>query len=197
MPTVSVGRTHVGRRRPHNEDAYLCDDELGLYIVCDGLGGRPKGEVASAESVELVKAWVRKGRPALDAHRADPNEENSVLVRRLLETAVQSACYMVFGMGQLDPSQKGMSSTLSSLLINGTMGFVGQVGDSRVYLSRNGQTIQVTEDHTLVNFRLKLGLITPEEAVSAPGKNLITRSIGQQDYVEVDTFDLDVRPGDR
>src|SRR5499426_1154347 len=115
MPSVSVGRTHVGRRRPHNEDAYLCDDELGLYIVCDGVGGNAKGEVASAESVELVQSWVRKGRSALEAHRADPNEENTAIVRRLLETAVQSACYMVFGMGQLDPRQKGMSSTLSSL----------------------------------------------------------------------------------
>jgi serine/threonine protein phosphatase PrpC len=71
------------------------------------------------------------------------------------------------------------------------------VGDSRVYLARAGKVVQLTEDHTLVNFRLKLGLITPEEAASAPGKNVITRAVGHQDYVEVDTLDLRTERGDR
>jgi PPM family protein phosphatase len=197
MRSVSVGQTDVGRRRPHNEDSYLRDDDLGLYIVCDGVGGNAKGEVASAESVDLVHSWVRRWRSTLEAHKAAPTEDNTNVVRRLLESAVQSACYMVFGMGQLDPRQKGMSSTLSSLLVSGGIGFIAQVGDSRVYLARKGRVVQLTEDHTLVNFRLKLGLITPEEAASAPGKNVITRAVGHQDYVEVDTLDLPAEPGDR
>ncbi len=175
----------------------LCDDDLGLYIVCDGVGGNAKGEVASAESVELVHSWVKRWRKTLNAFVADPTPVNSGLVRRLLESAVQSACYMVFGMGQLDPRQKGMSSTLSSLLVSAGTAFIAQVGDSRVYLSRDGKTAQLTEDHTLVNFRLKLGLITAEEAANSPGKNVITRAVGHQDYVEVDTIDLEVKPGDR
>jgi protein phosphatase len=175
----------------------LFDDELGLYIVADGVGGNAKGEVASAESVELVHSWVKRWRKTLGAHVKNPTAENSDMVRRLLESAVQSACYMVFGMGQLDPRQKGMSSTLSSLLICGTMAYIAQVGDSRVYLTRDGKTAQLTEDHTLVNFRLKLGLITAEEAANAPGKNVITRAVGHQDYVEVDTIDLETRSGDR
>ena len=175
----------------------LCDDDLGLYIVCDGVGGNAKGEVASAESVELVHSWVKRWRKTLNAHVANPTPENSGLVRRLLESAVQSACYMVFGMGQLDPRQKGMSSTLSSLLVSARTAFIAQVGDSRVYLSRDGKTAQLTEDHTLVNFRLKLGLITAEEAANSPGKNVITRAVGHQDYVEVDTIDLETKPGDR
>jgi serine/threonine protein phosphatase PrpC len=197
MRTVSVGQTDVGRRRPHNEDSYLRDDELGLYIVADGVGGNAKGEVASAESVDLVHSWVRRWRTTLEAHTASPTEDNTNVVRRLLESAVQSACYMVFGMGQLDPRQKGMSSTLSSLLVSGDIGFIAQVGDSRVYLARKGRVVQLTEDHTLVNFRLKLGLITPEEAASAPGKNVITRAVGHQDYVEVDTLDIKAELGDR
>ncbi len=197
MPTRAVGRTDVGRRRPHNEDSFLLDDELGLYVVADGVGGNAKGEVASAESVELVHSWVKRWRKTLDANVASPSEENTLVVRRLLESAVQSACYMVFGMGQLDPRQKGMSSTLSSLLVSGGTGFIAQVGDSRVYLARGGRVVQLTEDHTLVNFRLKLGLITPEEAANAPGKNVITRAVGHQDYVEVDTLDLAVQKGDR
>jgi protein phosphatase len=175
----------------------LFDDQLGLYVVADGVGGNAKGEVASAESVELVQSWVKRWRKTLDAHVADPTPENSGRVRRLLESAVQSACYMVFGMGQQDPQQKGMSSTLSSLLVCANEAFIAQVGDSRVYLAREGKTVQLTEDHTLVNFRLKLGLITPEEAANAPGKNVITRAVGHQDYVEVDTIDLQTRPGDR
>jgi protein phosphatase len=197
MRTVSVGLTDVGRRRPHNEDSYLRDDDLGLYIVADGVGGNAKGEVASAESVDLVHSWVRRWRTTLEAHTASPTEDNTNVVRRLLESAVQSACYMVFGMGQLDPRQKGMSSTLSSLLVSGGIGFIAQVGDSRVYLARKGRVVQLTEDHTLVNFRLKLGLITPEEAASAPGKNVITRAVGHQDYVEVDTLDIKAESGDR
>src|SRR5204863_8596673 len=112
MRTVSVGQTDVGRRRPHNEDSILRDDELGLYIVCDGVGGNAKGEVASAESVDLVHSWVRRWRKTLDMYGKNPTKENTNIVRRLLESAVQSACYMVFGMGLLDPRQKGMSSTL-------------------------------------------------------------------------------------
>src|SRR3954454_694735 len=197
MRTVSVGQTDVGRRRPHNEDSYLCDDDLGLYIVCDGVGGNAKGEVTSAESVDLVHSWVRRWRTTLEAHKVSPTEDNTNIVRRLLESAVQSACYMVFGMGQLDPRQKGMSSTLSSLLVSGGIGFIAQVGDSRVYLARKGRVVQLTEDHTLINFRLKLGLITPEEAEHAPGKNVITRAVGHQDYVEVDTITLPLEAGDR
>jgi serine/threonine protein phosphatase PrpC len=197
MRILSFGMSDVGRRRPHNEDSLLFDDELALYIVADGVGGNAKGEVASAESVELVHSWVKRWRKTLNAQIADPSPENANLVRRLLESAVQSACYMVFGMGQQDPRQRGMSSTLSSLLINAGIAFIAQVGDSRVYLTRGGKTSQLTEDHTLVNFRLKLGLITPEEAANSPGKNVITRAVGHQDYVEVDTFDLEVEPGDR
>jgi serine/threonine protein phosphatase PrpC len=79
----------------------------------------------------------------------------------------------------------------------GRTAFIAQVGDSRVYLHRNGETVQLTEDHTLINFRLKLGLITPEEAEHAPGKNVITRAVGHQDYVEVDCFDFETLAGDR
>jgi protein phosphatase len=197
MKTRSSGLTDVGRRRPHNEDAFLVDDELGLHIVCDGVGGNAKGEVASAESTELVQSWVRRWRKTVADFVSTPSPQNRNLVRRMLESGVQSACYMVFGMGQLDPRQKGMSSTLSSLLVAGHMGFVGQVGDSRVYLHREGRTMQITEDHTLVNFRLKMGLITREEAAHAPGKNVITRAVGHQDYVEVDTFEVELQAGDR
>ncbi len=197
MRMLAAGQTDVGCRRLHNEDNFLIDDDLSLYIVCDGVGGNVTGEVASAESVELVHCWVKRWRRMLDAFAENQSENNLNLVRRLLESAVQSACYMVFAMGQLEPSQRGMSSTLSSLLVAGDIGFIAQVGDSRVYLARADKTVQLTEDHTLVNFRLKLGLITPEEAANSPAKNVITRAVGHQDFVEVDTLEIDLLPGDR
>lgn len=197
MHAISTGLSDVGRRRKNNEDSFLCDDALQLFVVADGVGGNAKGEVASAESVELVHSWVRRWRGTIAEFNANPSEINAGTVRRLLENAVQSACYMVFGMGQLDPRQRGMSTTLSSLLVTKEMAYIAQVGDSRVYLFRNGRSAQLTEDHTLINFRLKLGLITPEEAVNAPGKNVITRAVGHQDYVEVDCIDIEIEAGDR
>lgn len=197
MHAISSGLSDVGRRRKNNEDSFLCDDSLQLFVVADGVGGNAKGEVASAESVELVHSWVRRWRGTIAEFNANATEENSLTVRRLLENAVQSACYMVFSMGQLDPRQRGMSTTLSSLLVTKRVAYIAQVGDSRVYLYRGGRSAQLTEDHTLINFRLKLGLITPEEAVNAPGKNVITRAVGHQDYVEVDCIDIEIEPGDR
>lgn len=197
MQNRSLGLSDVGRFRPHNEDSFLADDELGLYIVADGVGGNAKGEVASNESVDLVHSWVRRWRSTIDACIEAPSEENRNLVRRLFESAVQSACYMVFAMGEVDPAQRGMSTTLSSLLLCGGIAFIAQVGDSRVYRLRGGCAVQLTEDHTLVNFKLKHGLITPEEAASSPGKNVITRAVGHRDYVEVDTLEVDAHSGDR
>ena len=193
----SFGLTDRGRRRPHNEDAFCRNDALGLYVVADGVGGHAKGEVASQEAVDQIDGFVRQGRAGIAAFLQTPGrDELREVVRRLLESAVQSACYMIFGLAELDPSQKGMSTTISALLIAGSNGFVAQVGDSRVYRVRRGVATQLTEDHTLVNYKLKQGLINAEEARTMKGKNVITRAVGHKDYVEVDTREIEVQPGD-
>jgi serine/threonine protein phosphatase PrpC len=197
MRTVSAGATHVGLKRAHNEDFYLCDDRLGLYVVADGVGGHAKGEVASREAVEEVLMWVRRHLPEIDGLLGDPTAERLAAVRRLIESGVQSACYMIFAMAEQDPQMAGMSTTMSALLTRGGRAVVAQVGDSRVYRVRDGALMQITEDHTLVNYRLKQGLITVEEARVAAGKNVITRAVGHRDYVQVDTFDDEALPGDR
>jgi PPM family protein phosphatase len=192
----SVALSDPGRRRGNNEDAYACDDTLGLYVVADGVGGHAKGEVASAEAVEQILGYVRQERGAIDACRAEPSGANRQRARRIVESAVQSACYMVFGLAELDPDQKGMSTTISALLVLGAHAFTAQVGDSRIYRVREGRGAQLTEDHTLVNYKLKKGMISPEEAHKMKGKNVITRAVGHKDYVEVDTSEIDVKPGD-
>ena len=194
----SYGLTDQGRRRPHNEDAYVCDDALGLFVVADGVGGHAKGEIASQESVDQIRGFVSQGRAAIAELIKEPGrDERREAVRRLLESAVQSACYMVFGLAELEPSQKGMSTTISALLVAGGYGVVAQVGDSRIYRVRGGVGQQLTEDHTLVNYKLKQGLISEVEARTMKGKNVITRAVGHKDYVEVDTRELEVQAGDR
>jgi serine/threonine protein phosphatase PrpC len=199
MRTVSAGITDTGKKRPHNEDALIVDDVMGLYIVADGVGGHAKGEVASNESVEEVAMWMRRHLPEIDAGLAQAAADGEALarIRRLIESGVQSACYMLFAKAEQDPEKKGMSTTLTMLLTRNGHAFVAQVGDSRVYRLRGEHLIQLTEDHTLINYKLKHGLITAAEAKSAQGKNVITRAVGHRDYVQVDTFDIDVSPGDR
>jgi len=196
----SVAVTDVGRKRSINEDALFRDDDMGFYVVADGVGGHNKGEIASRETIDQLKMWVYRARPELEelgrrCQAGDPDAPWEI--RRLLETGVQSACYMVFGMAELDPEKRGMSTTCSALLIKGGYAFAAHVGDSRVYRVRRRSVLQITEDHTLINYKLKHGLISKEEAERASGKNVITRAVGHKDYVQVDTASADLAEGDR
>lgn len=200
MKLSSVARSDVGRRRQINEDAYFRDDARGFYIVADGVGGHNKGEIASREAVEQLTSWVIGASRDLDrlVERVTLGDQECVWeIRRLLESGVKSACYMVFGMAELDPEKKGMSTTLSALLIGAGYAFAVHVGDSRVYRVRKDAVLQLTEDHTLINYKVKHGMMTKAEAEKASGKNVITRAVGHKDYVQVDTADIDVAPGDR
>ena len=200
MRTISVGISDTGRKRSINEDSYLNDDEQGLYVVADGVGGHNKGEIASREAIEHLGMWLSSARNQIEAGfaRHARGEELGIYdVRRALESGVQQACYMVNSMADLDPTKRGMSTTVSALLIHEGFAFVGHVGDSRVYRVRNGEVLAITEDHTLINYKLKQGLITEAEAATAKGKNVITRAVGHKDYVQVDTEHIDAEPGDR
>src|SRR5262245_54926219 len=136
----SVACTDVGRKRQINEDAFFRDDRHGFYVVADGVGGHNKGEIASREAVEQLRMWVFGANRDIErlAERVAAGEADGVWeIRRLLESGVKSACYMVFGMAELDPEKKGMSTTLSALLIRGGLAFAVHVGDSRVYRVRH------------------------------------------------------------
>jgi protein phosphatase len=200
LKLLSIARSDVGRKRQMNEDAFFRDDACGFYVVADGVGGQNKGEIASREAVDHLKSWVYGAGRDLDRliERVAVGDEDSVWeVRRLLESGVKNACYMVYSMAELDPEKKGMSTTLSALLIRGGMAFAVHVGDSRVYRVRGNDVLQMTEDHTLINYKVKHGMMTKAEAERATGKNVITRAVGHKDYVQVDTADIDVAPGDR
>jgi protein phosphatase len=191
------GLSDIGRRRMANEDAFFVDDALGLYAVADGMGGHNAGEIASQEAIDTLHGMVRRGIDvvrALDRDAPDPADVRRG--QRLLESAVQAATYMVFGLAQHDPEQQGMGTTLSALLLVGNIGITAQVGDSRIYLIRGGVASQMTEDHTLIAWQLKQGIISPEEAVTSPHKNVITRAVGSREYVQVDVATFPVESGD-
>jgi serine/threonine protein phosphatase PrpC len=184
---TGTGLSDVGRKRQSNEDAFFFDDRLGLYIVGDGMGGHAAGEIASQEAVETVYGMVKRGIGNLH-ELADPLVEEDVrAASRLMESAIQAATYMVFSMAEMDRGKTGMGTTLSALLVLGEFAVTAQVGDSRIYRV-NGETVeQLTEDHTLIAWQLKQGLITPQEAKKSPHRNVITRAVGNRDYVQVDT----------
>jgi len=194
----SFGATDIGRHRKVNQDAYLRDDLLGLYVVADGMGGHAAGEVASQEAVDTLYGMIKRGLTSMgDKLTSGITEENARAACRLVEGAVQAATYMVFAMAELDRDKTGMGTTISALLVLGNHAVIGQVGDSRVYQVRQGKAVQLTEDHTLIAWELKQGLITPEQAKKSPHRNIITSAVGNRDYVQVDTSLVELLPADR
>src|SRR5215472_6250431 len=184
---TGYGLTDLGRKRSSNEDAFFIDDELGLYVVADGMGGHAAGEVASREAVDTLYGMVRRGVRGLHELVDPVSEEDSRAACRLVESAVQAATYFVYSIAEIDRDKSGMGTTISALLVLGDYAVTAQVGDSRIYKVHEGTVEQVTEDHTLIAWQLKQGLITPAEAARSPHKNVITRAVGNREYVQVDT----------
>jgi len=191
--------TDIGRQRDHNEDNYLVDPKLHLFVVADGMGGHAAGEVASQIAVHEVSRIVRENADVIDRYSkgAELNARQEILV--MLEHAVQTACASIFHRAQEDSDKRGMGTTTSALLICGDRGFIAHVGDSRIYLLRQGQVHQLTEDHSLINELVRRGKIKRDEIDRSPYakyKNAVTRAVGAYESVEVDTLDFEVLPGD-
>jgi len=192
----SYGATDVGRRREANEDAFLRDDETGLWVVADGMGGHAAGEVASREAIDTIHGMVRRGKNMLGAP-SPLTEEKSRAAQRMLEGGVQAATYLLYAMAELDRGMAGMGTTISAMMRFGEYLVLGQVGDSRIYRVRGQEAEQLTEDHTLIAWQLKQGLITPEQARISRQRNVITRAVGSRDYVQVDTSVWEAIVGDQ
>ena len=192
--------TDVGKKRDHNEDAFLVDETFDLFAVCDGMGGHAAGEVASAIAVQVIKEAIEQNSDLIMSYRTgeEPLERYEVL--QMLEHAIQTACSRIHEAAQADPKKRGMGTTCSMLMIIGDRGFIGHVGDSRVYLIRDNMIHQLTEDHSLVNELVRRGKLKRDEADDSPYaeyKNAVTRAVGVYPSVEGDTLDFDVLPGDQ
>ena len=196
LTAEAYGLTDVGRKRQHNEDAFAVDSELGLFVVADGMGGHAAGEVASQRAVEVVREQLAAGRQVLQDLGQANNAEARAAAAVLVETAIQRACAEVYRLAASDSTKRGMGTTFVCLVMAGTKGIVGHVGDSRVYLVRGGQAHRLTEDHTLIAAQVKAGTLTREQAQASQFRNVITRAVGIQESVQVDTLMVDLLPKD-
>lgn len=186
--------THQGRVRDHNEDFGLADPELGLYVVCDGMGGHEAGEVASRAAAETIQRILREHAQTLTAFAE--GSIASAAPAALIRHAIETASTTVYQMGQHGQGQPGMGTTCIMVAVCGASVIMGHVGDSRLYLSRGGQVHQVSEDHTYLNEAVRRGTMTPEEAARSEYSNVITRAVGTQPGAQVDTLVFDLVPGD-
>jgi protein phosphatase len=190
------GITDVGQRRDHNEDALLVDEELGLFVVADGMGGHAGGGTASRLAVETIQAAVRHAKEAEPEAFGAPEGPEESAVPDVLREAVEEAGAVIYRTAQGDPDLAGMGTTVTAALLDGRTAFVAHVGDSRCYLVRAKRIYQVSEDHSLVNEQLKAGAISPDEAKHSRFKNIITRSVGFEQQVQVDLMGLELAPDD-
>ena len=189
--------TDVGKVRDHNEDNFLVDKALNLFVVADGMGGHAAGEIASAIAVKSMRDVVKQNTDLIEAFREGSQIASARDVLTMLEHAVQNACAEIHELAERETEKRGMGTTLSGLLIINNRGFIAHVGDSRIYLLRGGRVVQLTEDHSLINELVKRGKMSREEAEQSPYKNAVTRAVGVYESVEVDTIDFDVLPGDQ
>lgn len=192
--------TDVGRVRDHNEDNFLVDKKLGLFIVADGMGGHAAGEVASAVAVRTVHEEVKREAQKLADFIAGPKASARVSgadIATLLELAVHRACAKIHELAQADSAKRGMGTTLSALLVLGTSAFIAHVGDSRIYLSRDNRVQQMTEDHTVYNELIRKGKLTAEQIQKIGSKkNALMRAVGVYERVDVDTLFIELVAGD-
>ncbi len=172
----SVAVTDPGRRRRHNEDAYVL--EPPLFAVADGMGGAQAGEIASRIAASALR------------DSSDPLEADAVA------SLIQEANRRVFEAAASDRTRSGMGTTMTAALVQDETVRIGHVGDSRAYRIRDGRLEQLTEDHSLVGELVRSGRLSPEEADVHPQRSVITRVLGTDPEVDVDTFSVETRPGD-
>jgi protein phosphatase len=185
MHLRSCAISDVGRKRQKNEDSYLVNDELQLFIVADGMGGHAGGEYASRIAITTIEEKFLEA-PADQRSKAD----------HLMEAAIKLAGNKIVQKAEEDRALRGMGTTVTALVVEDKKAILGHVGDSRAYLFRDGILEQMTEDHSLVNEQLKSGLINEEEARTHQFKNIITRSLGVTPDVEVDVISKKLKAGD-
>lgn len=173
--------THVGKVREINEDAYyLPEDGERFAAVADGMGGHQAGEVASAIAIRVFTDEIRGKTPC----------------EEVLKEAVRRANHAIYEEGARDPQKRGMGTTLTALWYDDENIYLTHVGDSRAYLLRNRALMQLSNDHSLVSELVALGEITPEQALTHPQRNFITRALGTGRRAEPDIVHLDFQPGD-
>ena len=193
-----AGKTDVGCVRTNNEDNFGYDLRLGIFVVCDGMGGQAAGEVASKLGVDTLLAYFRNGQPPAENPETVTTHTHDDLSSRgqALASAVSLANKTIYQAGQQQAAQAGMGSTVVAALVDGNALSIANVGDSRIYLIRQGVIQQLTQDHSLVMEQVRRGIITREQAEHSEVQNIILKALGSEETVDPDVEDLVVVPGD-
>ena len=185
MHITCAGRTDVGIIRSGNEDSYLMVPDRGIFVVADGMGGHAAGEVASEMAVRFVARELGSLKGLSDDQVADR-----------MRLAIRAANGAIFQRTLTEHDKRGMGTTVTALTLYDTRFLIGQVGDSRAYLLRDGRLSQVTKDHSYVQEQVDAGYLTPEQARSHPYSNVITRCVGANSEVMPDIYVGTVKPRD-
>lgn len=179
MKVIFAGKTDIGLIRIINEDDFSIDGKNLLFIVADGMGGHAAGEIASHLAIETINDYIA-------TFENDLHNYNDEQVVALLESALRAANREIFERASRERKLKGMGTTLALVFLVNSTAYLAYIGDSRIYLIRNGEILGLTNDHSWVNMQVLLGNMTEEEARIHPMRNIITRALGISEYLEID-----------
>jgi protein phosphatase len=195
----SSGITNVGLKRERNEDYFSAEDPLGLYVVADGMGGHLAGDVASRVAVEMINRSFRKW--IEEQARQDElfgYPDSSVTIKgNYILSSIKLANRILYEMSIEHEKYHGMGTTVAILHITPSLIITANVGDSRIYLVRDGHIERLSKDHTIVGEQIEMGVMTEEEAAAAPLKHILTKNLGSAEDVEADIFEIDPSNDDR
>ena len=179
-----------GRARSNNEDSVATDESVALAVLADGMGGYNAGEVASSMATSFISSemgrWLREA----------SSQASDAEVRRAMDICVDNANRAIFNAANANPQYAGMGTTLVVAVLRTNQLRLGHVGDSRTYRWRDGELAQITRDHSLLQEQIDAGLITPEQAAFSANKNLVTRAVGVEDTVLLESHLHETLPGD-
>jgi PPM family protein phosphatase len=187
--------TDTGLVRPHNEDSVVISPEYGIAILADGMGGYSAGEVASSIATSVLKVTLEEGLDRLQ-RQSNLRLHRNRQIYQLLTESIQHVNSGVLDAARIEPQYNGMGTTLVTALFQQDKVTVAHVGDSRAYRFRQGELVQITRDHSLLQEQIDAGLVNPEWARFAQNKNLVTRAVGVGPDMEVEIHDHHTEPGD-
>ena len=183
-------QTDTGRVRSNNEDAIALDARCGVAVLADGMGGYAAGEVASGMACDFIQGELGRWLSEASSNASDGD------VKRAMDICVDNANRAIFGAANSNPTYAGMGTTLVLAVFRSGRLLMGHIGDSRGYRWREGQLQQITKDHSLLQEQIDAGILTPEQAQFAANKNLVTRALGVEDLVLMETHLHDIQSGD-
>lgn len=189
-------QSDIGRKRAHNEDRYCTDATLGLFAVCDGMGGSNAGEVASALAIDTIHRHINEASQQSDRPLIGPVAAQVAPPTNRLASAVRDANRVIYAQAGKRPEWAGMGTTVVAALLTDRLLSFAHVGDSRLYLIRARSIRPLTDDHSWVAEQVRSGLMTEEEAERSPRRNMVTRAVGVQPEVDVSVGEIELHTGD-